>query len=137
MQSTEKDLDKIFDLVNSKNAVDEATTFSTANLKFYNAHKNIALDHLGLLKLNPDFINSACNIVENLYTSTYKTNKKELAINMLKFCLQQKGLSYSVDELKYLDGIIESLHSHKKVKKISLKKKCGNKFSNFFLSFLN
>jgi hypothetical protein len=137
MQSTEKDLDKIFDLVNSKNAVDEATTFSTANLKFYNAHKNIALDHLGLLKLNPDFINSACNIVENLYTSTYKTNKKELTINMLKYCLQQKGLSYSVDELKYLDGTIESLHSNKKIKKISLKKKCGNKLSNFFLSFLN
>lgn len=137
MQTTEKDLDKIFDLVNSKNAVDEATTFSTANLKFYNAHKNIALDHLGLLKLNPDFINSSCNIVENLYNPSYKTNKKELAINMLKFCLQQKGLSYSVDELKYLDGIIESLHSNKKVKKISLKKKCGNKLSTFFLSFLN
>lgn len=137
MNTTEKDLDKIFDLVNSKNAVDEAMTFSTANLKFFNAHKNIALDQLGLLKLNPDFINSACNIVENLYDTTYKTNKKELAINMLKYCLQQKGLSYSVDELKHLDGIIESLHSNKKVKKISLKKKCGNKFSNFFLSFLN
>lgn len=135
MDQLEKDIDTILDVV-SRNAVDEAQTFSKANSRFYEKHKQLTNEQLTVIKLNPDFILVACNIVENLYDITYKSDKKVLAINMLKHTLTQKGLNYSVDELKTLEGIVESLHSNCRIKKISVKKKLGRKLANFFLSLL-
>ena len=137
MEKTEKTIKDILTINAPKNAVDENITFALAYKLFKEAHNNILTEQLNLLKLNPSFILSACNIVENLYDVSHKTNKKELAINLLKECLKQKNLDYFGDEVKHLDVIIEDLHSNGKIKQISLKKKVGNKFSNFFLSLLN
>lgn len=131
MDQLEKDIDTILDVV-SKNSVDEAQTFAKANSRFYEKHKQLTNEQLSIIKLSPDFILVACNIVENLYDATYKTDKKTLAINMLKHTLTQKSLNYTAEELKVLDGIIESLHSNHRVKTISVKKKLGRKFANFF-----
>ena len=137
MEKTEKTINKILSINIPKNAVDEALTFSMANKLFKEAHNNLSTEQLNLLKLNPTFINSACNIVENLYDASHKSNKKDLAITLLNECLKQKNLGYFGDELKHLDVIIEDLHSNNKIKQISLKKKVGNKLGNFFLSLLN
>ena len=118
-------------------SVNAVLTFSMASKLFADTYSNLSLEELNLLKLNPDFVVSACNIVENLHNPKHKTNKKDLAIGILKQCLDQKKLGYFGDELKHLDVIIESSHSNGKIKRISLKKKVGNKFSNFFLSLLN
>jgi hypothetical protein len=136
MEKAEKTINKILELNTPKNGVDESITFSLAVKLFKLAHDNILSDQMLLLKLNPDFILRACNIVENLYDKRFKTNKKDIVVNLLKTCVESKGLSYYGDELKHLDVIIESLHSNGKVKKISLKKKLGNKLANFFLFLL-
>ncbi len=135
MDQLEKDIDSIIDTV-SKNSVDEAQTFSKANVRFYDKHKQLTNEQLSSIKLNPDFVLVACNVVENLYDASYKTDKKILATNMLKYTLTQKGLNYSSDELKILEGIIESCHSRGAIKTISVKKKLGLKVANFFLSLL-
>ena len=137
MDKTEKTINQILSINAPKNQVEENITFSLASKMFKDAHSNITTDALNLMKLNPSFIVSACNVVENLYNDGFKTDKKQLAIKILKECLSQKNLDYFGDEIKHLEIIIEDLHSNGKVKKISLKKKLGNNISNFFLSLLN
>ena len=78
MNKTEKTINQILTINTPINAVDEASTFALAIKLFKEAHSNILPEHLNYLKLNPDFIISACNIVENLYHKSFKTNKKEL-----------------------------------------------------------
>lgn len=130
-----KDIEKVFKLVDQSNAIDEAVTFSNANAKFTDIHKNI--QDLASYRLNPDFIASACNIVENLYDPSYKSDKKVLAVNMLKACLQSKALNYSSDDFKILDQIIESCHSNGQVVKITKFQKRAGKWQAFFLSWLS
>lgn len=103
--------------VKLKASINEASTFAEANKEFLKLHENIT--DLDDYRFNPDFILSACNIVENLYTpKTMKTNKKTLVINMLNYCLTNKSLAaYNEQGLKTLTGIIESLHSSKRIKK--------------------
>ncbi len=137
MEKAEKTISRILTINTPKNAVDESILFSMASKLFKEAHNNILTEQLNLLKLNPSFILSACNIVENLYDKHHKTDKKELATTILRECLKQKNLDYYGDELKYLSVIIDDLHSSKKIRKISLKKKLGNKMGNFFLYLLN
>jgi hypothetical protein len=137
MEKAEKTINQILSINAPKNAVDESITFSLACKLFKEAHNNILTEQLSLLKLNPSFVLSACNIVENLYDKCHKTNKKELATIILRECLKQKDLDYYGEELKHLEVIIEDLHSNRKIKKISLKKKLGNKLGNFFLFLLS
>ena len=129
-----KDIEKVFKLVSSSNAIDEAQVYSNANAKFTELHKNIT--NLADYKLNPDFIGSACNVVENLYDDSYKSNKKDLVVNMLKACLAAKGINYNADELKTLDQIIESLHSNGFIVKITKTQIRINKAIKFFSKFL-
>lgn len=137
MEKAEKTISQILSINAPKNAVDESITFSLACKMFKEAHNNILKEQLNLLKLNPSFVLSACNIVENLYDKRHKTDKKELATIILRECLKQKELDYYNDEFKHLEVIINDLHSSGKIKKISLKKKLGNKLGNFFLFLLN
>jgi hypothetical protein len=137
MEKAEKTINQILSINAPKNAVDESITFSLACKLFKEAHNNILTEQLQLLKLNPSFILSACNIVENLYDKRHKTDKIELATTILRECLKQKNLDYYGEELKFLAVIIDDLHSSGKIKKISLKKKLGNKLGNFFLFLLS
>lgn len=130
------DIDEVFNFVEPKNAMDETTLFADANQKFYEKYKNIA--NIQEYKLNIDFVRHACNLVENLYDkSCHKTPKKQLVIEMLKYCLMKiKSINYTEDELKQLSQIIESLHSQKKIKKIRVTKRLGKILLNFFLKFV-
>lgn len=129
-----KDIEKVFKLIDQSNAIDEAVVYSNANAKFVDIHKNIP--NIQDYKLNPDFVASACNIVENLYDPSYKSDKKVLAVNMLKACLLSKGIGYNEIELKQLDQIIESCHSNGQICKITKFQKRTGKLQNFFLRWL-
>lgn len=137
MEDAEKDIHNILNVNVPKNSVDCLLKFSHGSKYFAQCYENLNSDQMTSLKLNPDFVVSACNLVENLYDKKHKVNKKELAVNILKQCLQKKNVTYVAEELKHLDGIIESLHSNGKIKRISLKKKTGKYASKFFLRFLN
>ncbi len=130
------DIDSVFEFVEPKNQMDEATLFSNANDKFYQKYKNIT--NIQDFKLNIDYVRHACNIVENLYEKTsHKTAKKTLVIEMLKNCLLKvKNVNYTEDELKIVNQTIESLHSQKKIKKIRVSKRLTKSFLNFFLKYL-
>lgn len=129
-----KEIDKVFKNVEKyieTSSLDEVTVFNDANVKFSKVYEKMT--NMNDYKLQYDFINSACNIVENLYDDeTFKSNKKTLAINMLKACLASKNLAYTPDELKILDGNIECLHSRGDFIKITKQHKRMSKAKNFF-----
>jgi hypothetical protein len=136
MENTEKIIQEILATNTPRNSVDAVLTFSLAAELFSKTYAVLSTEELNYLKLNPDFVVCACNLVENLYDKRHKGNKKELAIRILAQCLKIKNLGYHGDEPKFLDALIESLHSNGRIKKISLVKKASGKLGNFFSLFL-
>ena len=115
--------------------MDETTLFANANDRFKKKYESVT--NLKDFKLNIDFIRHACMIVENLYDKkTMHTSKKDLAVNMLKNCLQSKNIQYTEDELKQLNQHIDSLHAQGKIKKIRTTKRIGRGLIAFFFKFL-
>jgi len=137
MENTQNVVQEILDVNAPKNGVNTVLTLAIATKLFSETYAGLSTEELNLLKLNPDFVVGACNLVENLFDKKkHKTNKKELATNILITCLKQKNLGYHHDEIKHLDVVIESCHSNNRIKKISLKKRLGKKTLNFFSSLL-
>lgn len=78
------------------------------------------------IRLHPDLILLACNLVENSdidKLSKKKIDKKDFVINLLS-----NIYSYVDGEKKQVSDIIESRHANGDIKKISIYKKCKRVF---------
>lgn len=84
------------------------------------------------LRLNPEIVLFACNLIENIVKKKYKVNKKELCINVLSSIF-----TFTEVEKKSAGEIIEFLHSTSQIKKATLWKKIKivikKKFKYIFL----
>lgn len=74
-----------------------------------------ALPNYPTLRLNPELILLACNLIENGLDKAHKINKKELCIKVLNSIF-----TYNNVETQQVDDTIEFLHCTKKIKKVSL-----------------
>jgi aryl-alcohol dehydrogenase-like predicted oxidoreductase len=135
MDNSEKIIQEILASTAQKNGVSCVLTFSLASKLFSEAYSNLTQDELNNIKLSPDWVETACSLVESLYDKKFKQNKKDLVIQILRACLEKKKTGFTPDELKILDIIIESAHSNGRIKKIAMKKQIGSKVLHFFLSF--
>jgi hypothetical protein len=74
------------------------------------------------LRLHPELVLLACNIIENSITNNkkLKIDKKELVVNVL-----HKVFNYTAVDKKNVEEVIEFLHSTNKIKKVAFLKKVG------------
>lgn len=91
-----------------------------------------SLPDFSSLKLNPEIVLFACNLIENIVKKKYKINKKELCINVLTTIF-----NFTEPDKKSCGEIIEFLHSTSQIKKATLWKKIKivikKKLKHFFL----
>ena len=84
------------------------------------------------LKLNPEIVLFACNLIENICKKKYKIDKKTLCINVLSAIF-----NFTEPDKKSCGEIIEFLHSTTQIKKATLIKKLKiilrKKLSQLFL----
>jgi hypothetical protein len=70
------------------------------------------------LRLNPEIVLFACNLVENVVKKKYKVNKKDLCITVLSSIF-----NFTEADKKSAGEIIEFLHSTSAIKRATLWKK--------------
>ena len=84
------------------------------------------------LKLNPELVLYACNLIENIVKRKYKIDKKNLCVNVLTSIF-----AFTDADKKSCGEIVEFLHSTGQIKKATFWKKVKivlkKKVSYFFL----
>jgi hypothetical protein len=81
-------------------------------------HKIRSLPDFISLRLNPEIVLFACNLIENIVKKKYKVNKKELCINVLSSIF-----TFTETDKRSAGEIIEFLHSTSQIKRATLFKK--------------